>query len=246
MQKRILCLFIVLMNLTSFAQQASFEGVLVYGRKFYNNSKRIDTVDPNIPPAISYTVKGNLTLAEISTEKDFMTAMNYSIIVDSEKKEATMLARIANQKMAVKFDPSFFAQKHLYSVISANDDRTRVIAGLNCVLGYALMESEFGTLDSMRVWYTLDYKTIPYLFETSGAPGLIVSMQQDDVSYWELQEIKSAPVDSLAFSIPSEYYPVTQNELQDFISTMDQLEIEEELDPMEKRGNEITHEEEED
>jgi hypothetical protein len=234
------------MNLTSFAQQASFEGVLIYGRKFYSNSKRIDTVDPNFPPAISYTVKGNLTLAEISTEQDFMTAMNYSVIVDSEKKEATMLARIANQKMAVKFDSSFFAKSHLYSVVPSKDNRTRVIAGMSCVLGYALIESEFGTVDSMRVWYTKDYKNLPYLFETLGAPGLIVSMQQDDVSYWELTEMKSETIDPLVFSIPSEYFPMSQNELQDFISTMDQLEIEEEVDPMEKRGNEITHEEEED
>jgi hypothetical protein len=32
--------------------------------------------------------------------------------------------------------------------------------------------------------------------------------------------------------------------LQDFISTLDQLEIEEDKDSMEKRGNEIIHEEE--
>ena len=246
MEKRILGLFFVLLNLSSFAQQASFEGVLVYGRKFYNSSKRIDTVDPNIPPAISYTVKGNLTLAEIATEKDFMTAMNYSVIVDSDKKEATMLARIANQKMAVKFDASFFNKEKLFHVVSANADRVRVIAGMNCKLGYALIESEFGTTDSMRVWYTQDYNYIPYLFETSTAPGLIVSMQQDDVSYWELKEIKQTTIDPMVFSIPKEYYPMSQSELQDFISTMDQLEIEEEVDPMEKRGNEINREEEED
>ena len=246
MQKRILCLFIVLMNLCSYAQQASFEGVLTYERRFYNNSKSIDSVDPNIPPLISYTVKGSLTLAEISTEQDFMTAMNYSVIVDSEKQEATMLARIANQKMAVKFDPSFFFKDHLYSIKPSNEDTTRLIAGMNCILGYAIMQSEFGTEDSMLVWYTLEYQNIPYLFETLGAPGLIVSMQQDDVSYWELQEIKAENVDPLKFSIPSEYFPMTQYELQDFITTIDQLKIEEELDPMEQRGNEINREEEED
>ena len=39
---------------------------------------------------------------------------------------------------------------------------------------------------------------------------------------------------------------MTQEELQDFITTMDQFEIEEESDPMDKRGNEINREEEED
>jgi hypothetical protein len=53
-------------------------------------------------------------------------------------------------------------------------------------------------------------------------------------------------VDPIKFVIPTEYFPMTEIELQDFISTMDQLEIEEEIDPMEKAGNEITHEEEED
>ncbi|MEY3835035.1 MAG: hypothetical protein RI989_463, partial [Bacteroidota bacterium] len=98
-----LFLFAVLLSLGSHAQQSSFEGKLIYGRKFYDNSKRIDSNDPNIPPTIGFTIKGKLLLSEISTEKDFMSAMNYSIVIDSEKKEATMLARIANQQMAVKF-----------------------------------------------------------------------------------------------------------------------------------------------
>jgi hypothetical protein len=245
--KKLLILFcLIASQFDVFAQAESFEGVLVYGRKFYNSSKRIDSEDPNIPPIMNFTVKGNLSLAEIVTEKDFMTAMNYSVIKDSDKKEGTMLARIANQKMAVKFEPSYFNTSKLYKVVSANQARTRTIAGLTCSLGYALIESEFGTQDTMRVWYTTAYNAIPYQFETSVGPGLIVSMQQDDVSYWELKEIRKENVDPIVFEIPKEYFPMTQGELQDFISTLDQLEIEEEEDPMEKRGNEINHEEEED
>ena len=246
MKKLLFIILALTCNVDLFAQQETFEGVLTYGRKFYNNSKRIDSQDPNIPPTMSYTVKGPLSLTEIATEKDFMAAMNYSIIVDSEKKEATMLARIASQKMAVKFEPSFFNKNQLYSIVPANDDRVRVIAGMNCTLGYALIESEFGTIDSMRVWYTREYQGIPYMFQTFDSPGLIVSMQQDDISYWELKEIKKEVVDPIKFVMPTEYFPMTEIELQDFISTMDQLEIEEEIDPMEKAGNEITHEEEED
>ncbi|MFM2316808.1 MAG: hypothetical protein RLZZ155_1140 [Bacteroidota bacterium] len=246
MKKLLFIILALTCNVDLFAQQVTFEGVLTYGRKFYNNSNRIDTQDPNIPPTMSYTVKGSLSLAEIATEKDFMAAMNYSVVVDSEKKEATMLARIASQKMAVKFEPSFFNKDQLYSIVSANDDRVRVIAGMKSTLGYALMESEFGTIDSMRVWYTQEYQGVPYMFQTFDAPGLIVSMQQDEVSYWELTEMKKEVVDPLKFNIPTDYFPMTQSEMQDFISTMDQLEIEEEIDPMEKRGNEITHEEEED
>jgi hypothetical protein len=243
--KKLLILFcLIASQFNVFAQAESFEGVLVYGRKFYNSSKRIDSEDPNIPPIMNFTVKGNLSLAEIVTEKDFMTAMNYSIIKDSDKKEGTMLARIANQKMAVKFEPSYFNTSKLYKVVSANQARTRTIAGLTCSLGYALIESEFGTQDTMRVWYTNAYNAIPYQFETSVGPGLIVSMQQDDVSYWELKEIRKENVDPIVFEIPKEYFPMTQGALQDFISTLDQLEIEEEEDPMEKRGNEINHEEE--
>ena len=245
--KKLLILFcLIASQVDAFAQAESFEGVLVYGRKFYNSSKRIDSEDPNIPPIMKFKVKGNLSLAEIVTEKDYMTAMNYSVIKDSEKKEATMLARIANQKMAVKFEPSYFNASKLYKVVSANQSRTRTIAGLTCSLGYALIESEFGTQDTMRVWYTTAYSAIPYQFEASVGPGLIVSMQQDDVSYWELKEIRKENIDPIVFEIPKEYFPMTQGELQDFISTLDQLEIEEEEDPMEKRGNEINHEEEED
>ncbi len=243
--KKLLILFcLIASQVDAFAQAESFEGVLVYGRKFYNSSKRIDSEDPNIPPIMNFTVKGNLSLAEILTEKDFMTAMNYSVIKDSEKKEATMLARIANQKMAVKFEPSYFNTSNLYKVVPANEARTRTIAGLTCSLGYALIESEFGTQDTMRVWYTTAYKAIPYQFETTPGPGLIVSMQQDDLSYWELQEIRKENVDPTKFEIPKEYFPMTQSEMQDFISTLDQFEIEQEVDPMDQRGNEINHEEE--
>ena len=236
------CLFAA--HFEMLAQVETFEGVLVYGRKFYKNSKRIDTEDPNIPAVMTFTIKGNLSLAEIVTEKDFMTAMNYSVIKDAEKKEATMLARIANQKMAVKFDPSYFNTSKLYQVVSANEPRIRTIAGLSCSLGYALIESEFGKQDTMRVWYTTSYEPIPYQFETSLGPGLIVSMQQDDVSYWELKEIRKESIDSIRFNIPKDYSPMTQSELQEFISTLDQFELEKELDPMEKRGNEINHERE--
>lgn len=229
-----------------FAQSESFEGVLVYGRKFYNNSKRVDTYDPNIPPTISFTIKGGMSLAEIEREKDFMTAMNYAVIKDGDKKEATMLAHIANQKMAVKFDPSYFNANQLYRVVSANDERTRTIAGLECKLAFAIIESEFGTPDSMRVWYTTAYAGVPYQFETNIGPGLIVSMQQDDVSYWELKEIRKEVVDPSVFDIPKEYFPMTQSEMQDFIATLDQLKIEGEEDPIDTRGNEINREEEED
>jgi len=243
--KKLLILFcLIASQVDAFAQAESFEGVLVYGRKFYNSSKRIDSEDPNIPPIMNFTVKGNLSLAEIVTEKDFMTAMNYSVIKDSEKKEATMLARIANQKMAVKFEPSYFNTSNLYKVVPANEARTRTIAGLTCSLGYALIESEFGTQDTMRVWFTTAYNAIPYQFESAPGPGLIVSMQQDDLSYWELQEIRKENVDPTKFEIPKEYFPMTQGEMQDFISTLDQFEIEEEEDPMDQRGNEINHEEE--
>jgi hypothetical protein len=219
------------------AQTEEFEGVLVYGRKFYKSPQRIDSDDPNIPPIISFTIKGNLSLVEIVTEKDFMTAMNYSVIKDSKKKEATMLARIANQKIAVKFEPTYFSTSKLYNVVEANEAITQTIAGLPCRPGYAIVESEFGTQDTMRVWYTASYNSIPYQFETSPGPGLIVSMQQDEFSYWELKEIRIENINPIKFEIPKDYLPMTQEELQDFISTLDQLEIEKEEDNLEERGN---------
>jgi len=243
--KKLLFIFYLFVSLLKVsAQSESFEGTLVYGRKFYNSSKRIDTYDPNMPPSMSFTIKGNLSLVEIITEKDFMTAMNYSVIKDSDKKVATMLARIANHKMAVEFDPSYFSASKLYKVIPTNETKTSTIAGLTCHQGYALIESEFGTVDTMLIWYTEAYNAIPFQFETFSSPGLIVSMQQDDISYWELEEIRKEIVDPLRFVIPNEFKPTTQNEMQDFISTMEQLDLEEKKDPMEMRGNEITHEEE--
>jgi hypothetical protein len=52
-------------------------------------------------------------------------------------------------------------------------------------------------------------------------------MQQDEISYWELSEFKAMKVDPQVFSIPIDYLPMEQSELQDFISTLDQLQMEE-------------------
>jgi hypothetical protein len=164
---------------------------------------------------------------ELLAEDNILEGRSYSILTDSDKKASTVMATIANKKLAVKIDTSNFNSSKLGKIITSKETTTRKIAGLICKSGYAIKQTESGTKDTLKIWYTTSYHAIPFQFDTNSGPGLIVSMQQDDISYWELSEIKAMKVDPRVFSIPIDYLPMEQSELQDFISTLDQLQIEE-------------------
>jgi hypothetical protein len=219
----LICLFFIALSLS--AQSESFEGSLVYSRKFYDGAERFES--SYVTSKMIFTVKGSFSLIELVAEDDLLEGRSYSILTDSEKKESTVMATIANKKVAVKIDTSNFNSSKLFKIVSAKDNKTLKIAGLICRAGYAIKQSESGIQDTLKIWYTSAYQAIPYQFDAHSVPGLIVSMQQDDISYWELSEIKEMEIDPLVFSIPIDYLPMEQSELQDFISTLEQLQIEE-------------------
>ena len=238
----LICLFTAQLNVS--AQTESFEGSLVYSRKFYDGAETIEAFDQFVTIKMKYTVKESFCLIELLGEDKLMEGRSYSMIIDSDKEEATLLAKIANKNMAVKFDTSYFNSSKLSKIISANNRQLREIAGLTCQAGFALKESDLGTQDTMKIWYATSYEAIPYQFENNSAPGLIVSMQQDAISYWELTEIRKEKVEASRFIIPSAYLSVTEAEFQDYISTLDQFEIVDEEAQKEMRGNEMIHEKE--
>jgi hypothetical protein len=219
----LICLFFIALNLS--AQSESFEGSLVYSRKFYDGTERFEGA--YITSKMIFTIKGSFSHIELSAEDKILEGRSYSILTDSDKKESTVMATIANKKVAVKIDTSNFNSSKLSTIITSKETTTRKIAGLICKSGYAIKQTESGTQDTLKIWYTTSYHAIPFQFEANSGPGLIVSMQQDDVSYWELSEIKAMKVDPQVFSIPIDYLPMEQSEFQDFISTLDQLQIEE-------------------
>jgi hypothetical protein len=219
----LICLFSI--SLCIPAQSESFEGSLVYSRKFYDGAERSEST--YLTSKMIFTIKGNFSLTELLAEDNILEGRSYSILTDSEKKESTVLATIANKKVAVKIDTSNFNSSKLSKIIASKETTTRKIAGLICKSGYAIKQTESGTQDTLKIWYTTSYHAIPFQFDTNSGPGLIVSVQQDDASYWELSEIEVMKVDSQVFSIPIDYLPMDQSELQDFISTLDQLQIEE-------------------
>lgn len=219
----LICLFSISICIP--AQSESFEGSLVYSRKFYDGAERFEST--YLTSKMIFTIKGNFSLTELLAEDNILEGRSYSILTDSEKKESTVLATIANKKVAVKIDTSNFNSSKLSKIIASKETTTRKIAGLICKSGYAIKQTESGTQDTLKIWYTTSYHAIPFQFDTNSGPGLIVSVQQDDVSYWELSEIEVMKVDSQVFSIPIDYLPMDQSELQDFISTLDQLQIEE-------------------
>ena len=219
----LICLFFIALNLS--AQSESFEGSLVYSRKMYDGAERFES--SYVTSKMIFTVNGSFSLVELLAEENLLEGRSYSILTDSDKKESTVMATIANKKVAVKIDTSNFNSSKLFKIVSAKDNKTRKIAGLICQAGYAIKQTESGTQDTLKIWYTSAYQAIPYQFDTHSGPGLIVSLQQDDNSYWELSEIKEMEIDPQAFSIPIDYVPMEQSEFQDFISTLDQLQIEE-------------------
>ena len=217
------CLFSIASSIS--AQTETFEGSLVYSRKFYDGTERFEGT--YITSKMIFTIKGSFSLIELLAEDNILEGKSYSILTDSDKKASTVLATIANKKLALKIDTSNFNLSKLSKIITSKETTTRKIAGLICKSGYAIKQTESGTQDTLKIWYTSAYQAIPYQFDAHSGPGLIVSMQQDDISYWELSEIKEMEIDPLVFSIPIDYLPMEQSELQDFISTLDQLQIEE-------------------
>jgi len=219
----LICLFSFALNIL--AQSESFEGSLVYSRKFYDGSERFEGT--YVTSKMIFTTKGSYSLIELTAEDNILNGRSYSILTDSDKKESTVMATIANKKVAVKIDTSNFNSSKLSKIIPSKETTTRKIAGLICKSGHAIKQTESGTQDTLKIWYTTSYHAIPFQFDTHSGPGLIVSIQQDEVSYWELSEIKAMKVDPQVFSIPIDYLPMEQSELEDFISTIDQLQIEE-------------------
>jgi hypothetical protein len=221
----LICLFSIALRIS--AQSESFEGSLVYKKKFYDTATQLEKYDLYVSIQLKFTIKGSFSLIELVAEDNLLEGKSYSILTNSDKKEQTLMATIANKKVALKIDTSHFNSSKISKIISSKDTTNRNIAGLTCKSGYALKISESGTQDSIMIWYTTSYPSIPYQFDTHSGPGLIVSMQQDASSYWELSEIKAMKIDPRVFSIPIDYLPMEQSELQDFISTLDQLQIEE-------------------
>ena len=219
----LICLFSI--SLCISAQSESFEGSLVYSRKLYSGAEKTTTYDSYLTTKMIYTIKGSFSLVELLSEDNLLEGKSYSLLTDSDKKETTLLANIANRNVAVKIDTSNFNSSKLYKIVSAKDTKTREIAGLTCQAGYALLESDLSNQDTLKIWYSTSYKAIPYQFDTNSGPGLIVSMQQDESSYWELTEIRKEKVETTRFIIPTNYTPITESELRDYLFSLEQFEI---------------------
>jgi hypothetical protein len=76
------------------------------------------------------------------------------------------------------------------------------------------------------VWYSTSYAAIPFQFETASAPGLIVSIQQDKNSFWELSEIMPGNLSPEIFEVPADYKPMSMTEFQEYLAALAELEIE--------------------
>lgn len=235
-----ICLFSIAAKMS--AQSESFEGSLVYSRKLYDGAERTETYNPFATIKMIYTIKGSFSLVELLAEVNSLEGKSYSLITDSDKKETTLIGNIANRKVAVKIDTSNFNSSKLYKIVSAKDTKTREIAGLTCQAGYALLESELSNQDTLKIWYSTSYKAIPFQFDANSGPGLIVSMQQDSSSYWELTEIRKEKVETTRFIIPTNYTPVTESELRDYLFSLEQFEIVDDGAQDEIKGHDIIQE----
>lgn len=236
------CLFFVAIGIS--AQSATFEGSLVYLRKLYDEAERIEDFMPSSTIKVIYTVKGNLSLIQLYTQENLKEGNSISIITDIDKKERTLLTHIADRNLAVKIDTSNFNSSRIYKISPAQDTKIRKIAGLSCQAGYAIMGCEIGIQDTLKIWYTTSYKAIPFQFDAYSGPGLIVSMQQDASSYWELTEIREEHVETTRFVIPSDYSSITENGFKDFLFNLEQFEFEDNAGQNEKIEHKINQEEE--
>ena len=220
--KRITLLFALLcIQLCSFGQSKAFEGVLIYELNTYNGIEKSSNIS-----RIKYSVKGNLWRGEIVGNEDSIASVSYSLLVNLKSKEATILANISNVKMAVATSESFFQIEKTNSFTSESSSKKLTIAGLECKSGFILSKSDDQKTDTTYVWYTTSYAAIPFLFETATAPGLIVSIQQDKNSFWELSEIIPGNLSPEIFEVPADYKPMSMTEFQEYLAALGELEIE--------------------
>ena len=219
--KRITLLFSFLcLQLWSFGQSKEFEGVLIYELHTYNGIEKSSSISH-----IKYSIKGKLWRGEIVGNEDSIAPVSYSLLVNLKSKEATILANISNTKMAVTSE-SFFQIEKTNSFSSDADSKKLTIAGIQCKSGVILSKSVDKKTDTTSVWYTMSYAAIPFQFETATAPGLIVSIQQDKNSFWELSEIKPGKLSPEIFEVPHDYKLMSMTEFQEYLAALGELEIE--------------------
>lgn len=209
------------LQLNSFGQNKKFEGVLNYELQTYNGAENSSSISQ-----IKYSVKGNLWRAELVGNEDIISPVNYSLLVNLNSKEATILIDISNTKMAVDINESFFQIEKTSTFLPEASSKRLSIAGLQCNSGLILDKYEDQETDTTSVWYTTSSAAIPFQFETATAPGLIVSIQQDKSSFWELVEIKPGKLNPEIFAAPQEYKPMSMYEFQEYLAALGELEIE--------------------
>jgi GLPGLI family protein len=146
--------------------------------------------------------------------------------VNLKSKEATILANISNTKMAVATSESFFQIEKTNSFSLESGSKKLTIAGLECKSGVIQSKSADQKIDTTYVWYSTSYAAIPFQFETASAPGLIVSIQQDKNSFWELSEIMPGNLSPEIFEVPADYKPMSMTEFQEYLAALAELEIE--------------------
>ena len=220
--KKLLILFcLIASQVDAFAQAESFEGVLIYELNTNNGIEKSSNIS-----RIKYSVKGNLWRGEIVGNEDSIAPVSYSLLVNLKSKEATILANISNTKMAVATSESFFQIEKTNSFSSESGSKKLTIAGLECKLGVILSKSDDQKIDTSYVWYSTSYAAIPFQFETATAPGLIVSIQQDKNSFWELSEIIPGNLSPEIFEVPADYKPMSMTEFQEYLAALGELEIE--------------------
>ena len=220
--KRITFLFILsCIQLCAFSQSKEFEGILIYELNTYNGIEKSSSISH-----IEYSVKGNLWRGEIVGNEDSLASVSYALLVNLKSKEATILTNISNTKLAVDFGERFFQIEKTNSFSSKQNSKKLTIAGFECKSGLILSKPDNQETDSTFVWYTTLYNAIPFQFETATTPGLIVSIQQDKNSFWELSEIIPKKLDPAKFEVPIDYKSMSMIEFQEYLAALGQLEIE--------------------
>lgn len=209
------------LHLFSFGQSKEFEGVLIYELNTYKGIEKQSNISQ-----IKYSIKDNLWKAELIGNEDAIVPMSYSLLVDLKLKEATILANISNTKLAVDISERFFQIEKTSSFIPKWGSEKLIVARFECNSGEVINNSSEQKTDTSSVCYTTSYEAIPFQFETATAPGLIVSIQQDKNSFWELTEIHPNKLKPDVFKIPLGYKLMSPSQFQEFLTTLGELDIE--------------------
>ncbi len=200
----IVFLFVLLMNLGTFAQKKVSEVTLVYDTEITTGSKDPKLADAFDGATTTIYIKGPQSRSEMVSALFTSTTIH-----DSKAGTAVVLREVSGQKLLIRLTAEDWKDKNKrYEGIKFSDtDETKVIAGYNTTKAIATMPDG----STFTVYYTKDIipenREYEYQFRSLAGLPLEYEMNQGNLKIkYTVSQINLNPVPASKFDIPKSGY----------------------------------------